>query len=145
MTEEHGLGCYIKFIGKEYEMMKEYHLKKYNLTSQQINILMYLARHEKELINQKTLENVFSLSNATISGILKRLEQKKYIYRTFISNNKEKYIFLNQKGLDIKPDILNGVKVIEEILLKDFSQIEKENLLEYFKRINKNIKEVNHD
>lgn len=145
MTEEQGLGCYIKFIGKEFGRMKEYHLKKFNLTSQQINILMYLGRHEDEKINQKTLENVFSLSNATISGILKRLEQKHYIYRKYINNNKEKYIFLDENGLAIKHEVIKGVKTIEDKLLNGFSKEEKTKLLEFFTRINQNIKEVTND
>ncbi len=145
MTEEHGIGCYIKFIGKEFELRKEEQLKKYNLTSQQVNIIFYLAKHKNELINQKGLENVFSLSNATISGILKRLEQKNFIQRKFINSNKEKYIFLDQKGLDIEQDIINEVKNIEEKLLKGFTLDEKEKLINFFKRINENIKEVKND
>ncbi len=71
------VGCYIKFIGKEFEKSKVEHLKEFNLTSSQMNVIMCIARHEKENINQKYLEQKLNLSNATVSGILKRLETKK--------------------------------------------------------------------
>ncbi len=146
MHSENDIGCYIKIIGKEFEKSKENQLKKLNLTSQQINMIMYLARHEKDLINQKMLEKHFSLSNATISGILKRLEIKKYIYRSYVGNNKkEKYIFLDQAGIEIKNKLYKGVRTLEKKALNDFSDDEKKQLIEYLRRIQNNLKEEEND
>ncbi len=134
------VGCYIKFIGKEFEKSKVEHLKEFNLTSSQMNVIMCIARHEKENINQKYLEQKLNLSNATVSGILKRLETKKIICKRFINNKKDKFIFLDNKGLEIKNKLLKDVKHFENQLLNDFTKEEKTTLFSYLNRIKKNIK-----
>lgn len=144
MTERYNIGYYIKCVGKEFEKTKAEHLKKYNLTSQQINVLLYLFKHRNEDINQKCLEKEFSLTSATMSGILKRLEYKNYIFREYkIDNCKEKYIFLSKAGFEIENEILHEVAIIEKCLLKGFKKNEKEQLIEYLHCINENIKEAN--
>lgn len=146
MQPENNIGYNIKIISKEFEKAKEKNLRKLNLTSQQINIILYLAKHEKVLINQKMLEKHFSLSNATISGILKRLEIKKYIYRSYIEDNKkEKYIFLDQAGIEIKNELYKGVRDMELKVLNGFLDDEKKLLIEYLKRIQNNLKEEEND
>lgn len=136
-------GLYIKIISHEFEKSRENNLKEFDITSQQMNILILLGCHKNQQIKQKDIETAFCLSRATISGILKRMEAKDYIKRTFIkTNKKEKYIFLSEKGKNIEKEIHSKIMEHEESLLNGFSQEEKQQLLNYLKRIQSNIKEV---
>ena len=54
-----------------------------NLTSSQMDILVFIANEEKEKkeINQVDIERHFTLTNPTVTGLLNRLQEKNFIKR----------------------------------------------------------------
>lgn len=76
-------------------------LEKYDLTSSQASIISYLFEAEKQNkeVQQKDLEEFFYLKNPTVTGILDRLEIKKYIVRKISKLDKRKrLIYLTPKA-----------------------------------------------
>lgn len=51
------------------------------LTKEQVDLLLYIKEHQKEEVHAKDLEEYFNLSNPTVAGFLRRLEQKEIILR----------------------------------------------------------------
>lgn len=140
MEQKHGIGYYFKLIAKKLEANMQKELSKYDLTSQQLNILIYLLKHSECEINQKKLENHFELSNATVSGILKRLELKKLIKReTSKKDRRDKIIVLDEEGYKTKLDVLYMIKNSDEMILDGFSEEEIDQIMNYLLRIKKNI------
>ncbi len=143
MEPKHGIGYYFKLISKSLETLLKKDLAEYNLTLQQLNILIYLFKNSDNEINQKMVEEHFELSSPTISGILKRLEIKNLIARKVSSkDHRDKIICLSEKGSEIKEEIFQAMKKNDENILRGFSKIEKDELLDYLFRIKKNIEEV---
>ncbi len=143
MENKHGIGYYFKLISKSLESSFKKELLKNDITYQQFNILNYLFKNSDIEVNQKMLENHFELSNATISGILKRLEIKELIIREKSSkDHRDKIIKLSDKGNKIKYEFLSNRIRNDEILLSGFSEKEKEELGNYLSRVKNNIREV---
>lgn len=143
MENKHGIGYYFKLISKSLEASFKKELLKNDITYQQFNILNYLFKNNDIDVNQKMLENHFELSNATISGILKRLEVKELIIREKSKkDHRDKIIKLSDKGNKIKYEFINNRIRNDEILLSGFSESEKEELGNYLSRIKNNIREV---
>lgn len=143
MENKHGIGYYFKLISKSLETSLKIELTKYDITYQQFNILNYIFKNSDIDINQKMLENHFELSNATISGILKRLESKNLISREVSKkDHRDKIIKLSEDGNKIKYELLNSHIRKDELLLSGFDENEKEELCNYLLRIKNNIMEV---
>ena len=51
------------------------HLKKYDITCSQANILFYMLEKGKNVVMQKEIEQEFGLRHSTIIGLLKRMER----------------------------------------------------------------------
>lgn len=82
-------------------------LEQYDLTTAQASIITYLFEAEKQNreVQQKDLEEYFYLKNPTVTGILDRLEIKKYIVRKISKEDKRKrLIYLTPKAKKIYED-----------------------------------------
>lgn len=74
-----GIGFYFKRINEVMAMAANAHLKKYDITYSQMNILFYMLRNNKNVVMQKEIENEFGLRHSTIIGLLKRMEKNNFI------------------------------------------------------------------
>ena len=133
------IGAYIKSIGLVCERNFNRDLNEFNLTSVQLSIVRYLVEHKDEVIHQKDIENEFGLKNSTVSGILKRLEAKEYLKReTGIDDSRYKLITIKEKGLALNQELKRRTDAFEAKLLKNFSDDEKNHLIDYLIRIYNN-------
>ena len=115
MKKIHRYGMYFKRIHLDIE--KEIHTKlsAYNLTKSQLDILNYLNQHPDQMTCQKDLQNYLHVSNATINGLVNRLEQNGYIYR--ITNSEDKRmvsIHPTEKANQIKDLFLTTIYNLEK-------------------------------
>ena len=55
------------------------HLKKYDITCSQANILFYMLEKGKNVVMQKEIEQEFGLRHSTIIGLLKRMEKNNFV------------------------------------------------------------------
>ena len=106
-------------------------LEKYDLTSSQASIISYLFEAEKQNkeVQQKDLEEFFYLKNPTVTGILDRLEIKKYIVRKISKLDKRKrLIYLTPKARKIHEEANECVmsfrdKTVKGITKEEFAAV----------------------
>ena len=76
---EQPIGFMIKQINNVYEKDLNERLKNIGITSSQCAVLDYLFHTSREEISQRDVEKALNLKNPTVTGILKRLDEKGYI------------------------------------------------------------------
>ena len=140
---EHNKSCERNIIReiKKVQIMFEKNLnkvlEKYELTSAQASIISYLFEAEKENreVQQKDIEEFFYLKNPTVTGILDRLEKKKFIIRKVSKDDKRKrLIYLTTRAKKIYKDITS---CIEEFRVKALNGITKEEFIAVINVVNK--------
>ncbi len=117
------------------EMKKNFNkeVESLNLTAVQCQILLFLFhQHEKQEINQRDIERMYGLSNPTVSGILKRLEEKELIARKVCKKDgRFKKIEVTEKAIELKNQLHERGMEAEAKLVRGLSLEEQEE----FKRI----------
>jgi DNA-binding MarR family transcriptional regulator len=100
-------------------------LKKFQLTRSQADVIFFLSYQTNREINQRDIEKALSLSNPSVSGLLKRLEQKGFIKRHLNPIDTRSYIVeLTEQAYEIVEIIYENVTQTEKILFKGFSDEE---------------------
>ena len=76
------VGLLVKFLNNAIINEVNRNLMKFNLTAAQHEVLVYVLKNEnKRDIFQKDVEKHLKLTNPTVTGIIKRLEEKNMIVR----------------------------------------------------------------
>lgn len=140
MKKIHRYGMYFKRIHLDIE--KEIHTKlsAYNLTKSQLDILNYLDQHPNQMSCQKDLQNYLHVSNATINGLVNRLEQNGYIYR--ITNSEDKRmvsIHPTEKANQIKDLFLTTIYNLEQKMMAHIAPDKQEELVNLLEQMIQNI------
>lgn len=140
MRKIHRYGMYFKRIHLDIE--KEIHTKlsAYNLTKSQLDILNYLDQHPDQITCQKDLQNYLHVSNATINGLVNRLEQNGYIYR--ITNSEDKRmvsIHPTEKANQIKDLFLTTIYNLEQKMMAHIAPDKQEELVNLLEQMIQNI------
>lgn len=142
--EKPAIGGIIQHIA--HAMFKEANrdLQQYNITGAQANVLIFLYFHERKGdVFQKDIEKHLNLTNPTVTGVVKRLEQKELISRSCCKNDgRYKCHILTDKGKKFARYAINYMRnEKEKQILKGFSDDETEFLLRLLKRILSNLGE----
>lgn len=97
------IGFTVKQINNIYEKDLNEKLKKLGITSSQCAVLDYLFHTNKDEVNQRDVEKNLNLKNPTVTGILKRLDEKGFILCVPNATDKrKKNIYLTEKAYDIQ-------------------------------------------
>ena len=103
MKERLPVGFMFKQINNIYEKEFNNLLRGIGITSSQCAVLDYLLGSSKEFVNQKDIEKALSLKNPTVTGILKRLDEKGFILAVPSNQDKRcKNIYPTEKAYDIQ-------------------------------------------
>ena len=124
--KEH-VGLLIKFINGRVVTKINKNLVEFNLTGVQHEILCFIDRNEHEGdVFQKDIEKCLKLTNPTVTGIVKRLEEKEMIVRCPSSNDaRYKCLHVTEKGKEVICKSFNfGANNIEKKLVKGMSHDE---------------------
>jgi len=114
-----------------------------DLTGTQIHLLHYVCLHYKEQLTQVRLEEIFSLSHATLSGIVSRLLNKEFLYVRISEQDKRiKYLYPTQKAFDCDNAMHSRIKACESALAAGFSEEELEMLRQYLERMIANVDNI---
>ena len=106
MKERLPVGFMFKQINNIYEKEFNNLLQGIGITSSQCAVLDYLLGSSKEFVNQKDIEKALSLKNPTVTGILKRLDEKGFILAVPSNQDKRcKNIYPTEKAYDIQKKI----------------------------------------
>lgn len=134
------VGKLIKELHTSLENNLNQYLKKYKLTSSQMDILMFLFHNEDKIINQRDVENYLSLTNPTIAGTLFRLEKKGFIKRKRrLEDKRYKEIYLTKKSRELRDVIFEYIKNNDNKMFADISEREKESLKNIMEKLLRNM------
>lgn len=97
MKERLPVGFMFKQINNIYEKEFNNLLRGIGITSSQCAVLDYLLGSSKEFVNQKDIEKALSLKNPTVTGILKRLDEKGFILAVPSNQEKDARTFTRRK------------------------------------------------
>ena len=103
MKEQMSIGLLLKQINNVYEKDFNNRLRTLGITASQCAVLDYLFRTSKEEVSQRDVEKNLNLKNPTVTGILKRLDEKGYILCVPNAHDRrKKNIYLTEKAYDIQ-------------------------------------------
>lgn len=114
-------------------------LAKMDLTSAQGHVMGYLA-HCSEPPCPRDLEESFHLSHPTVSGLLSRLEKKRFIeLRPDPNDRRCKRIYILPRGRECGDTMHNTILENEARIVKDFSEEEKRQFADFLVRAARNM------
>jgi len=130
MRERTTLGFLFKQISTIYEKEFNRKLRTLGITASQCAVLDYLLGSSKEFVNQKDIEKALSLKNPTVTGILKRLDEKGFILAVPSNQDKRcKNIYPTEKAYDIQKKMDNYRKIDRRLTIgmskKEIAALEK--------------------
>ena len=97
------IGFKIKQVNNVYEKDLNERLRMIGITASQCAVLDFLFHTSKEEVSQRDVERALNLKNPTVTGLLKRLDEKGYILCVPNANDKrKKNIYLTEKAYDIQ-------------------------------------------
>ena len=138
------VGLLIKILHGKIKNKVNKNLVKFNLTCVQHEILCFINKNEKERdVFQKDIEKCLKLTNPTVTGIIKRLEEKQMIVRCPSSiDARYKCLHVTEKGKDlICKSFKFGSNTIEKQLVNNMTGEEVKVLKDLLYRALKNMEE----
>ena len=97
------IGFMVKQINNVFEKDLNERQRTIGITSSQCAVLDYLFHTSKDEVNQRDVERHLSLKNPTVTGILKRLDEKGFILCVpNTADKRKKNIYLTEKAYDIQ-------------------------------------------
>lgn len=119
------IGFTVKQINNVYEKELNEKLKTLGITSSQCAVLDYLFHTNKDEVNQCDVERALSLKNPTVTGILKRLDEKGFLFCVPSTTDKrKKNIYLTEKAYDIQHRMEADRKKLEKELTRGMTKKE---------------------
>lgn len=102
-SRKKSIGFLVKQINNVFEKDLNGKLKAIGVTSSQCAVLDYLFHTNKEEVSQRDVEQNLNLKNPTVTGLLKRLDEKGYILCVpNAEDRRRKNIYLTEKAYDIQ-------------------------------------------
>ena len=118
----------IKKLALEFDKIAIPSLAPYDLTPTQFKILKYLYDHGNVI--GMDIQNAYSMTNPTVTGILQNMENGGWIERVQNQNDsRSKIIKLTKKSLDKKDELYNLGDNLEKEFTKDLTKEEQKQLL----------------
>lgn len=142
MQERTTIGFLIKQINNNYEKEFNRLLKSIGITASQCAVLDYLFHSSREEITQKDIERHLSLKNPTVTGLLKRLDEKGYILSVRGTSDKRcHHIYLTEKAYDIQKKMESIRKKCDRELTLGMSKKEVQALKKALEKVLYNVSE----
>lgn len=114
-------------LGNAVAWFRNRKLQAAGLTSSQSGLLLYILHHQDETITVGTLMTKLNLSKSTVSGIIKRLEQKFFLMRrSDTADARKSRITLTDEAIELEEYLKRIAEETEEKLLMRMSEEEKE-------------------
>lgn len=110
------------------------------LSKGQPKILEYL--YENDGAVQKDIAKFCFIEQATVTSILARMEKNELIIRKVDPDNRRfQFVYLTEKGKVEAKFVIESFDKLENNALKDFTDEEKMQFVNFLNRVNKNLKE----
>lgn len=142
MRERKTIGFLFKQINTVYEKEFNNRLKRLGITSSQCEVLDFLLQSSKDEVTQRDIERALNLKNPTVTGLLKRLDEKGFILSVPSGKDRRcKNIFLTEKAYDIQKRMEMERKKLDKMLTLGMTKKEIEALYKMLNRVLYNIAE----
>ncbi|MEO0198527.1 MAG: MarR family transcriptional regulator [candidate division WOR-3 bacterium] len=115
-------------------------LKEINLTPPQFNLMVHL--YFCGPLNQTNLAKDLYLAKSTISGIVERLEKRRFVKRAKVeADRRSEIVVLTPQGEEVIQRVIDKrVEFLRKLML-DFTDEEKEKLLDFLNRMKNKLPE----
>ncbi|MFI3141813.1 MAG: MarR family transcriptional regulator [Clostridia bacterium] len=128
---------HIKFLHDRMEKLGNKLLREKDLTLPQAHVLGYLRSKQDLQAPFKDVEKTMNVAQSTAAGIIARLEKKSFIETFYDPNDKRvKIVHLSENGLNAMKEIRVSFDQVENQLLQNLSNEEKETFFELILKIN---------
>ena len=136
------IGFTVKAINNVFEKELTGQLKTLGITSSQCAVLDFLFQTNKEEVNQRDVERHLNLKNPTVTGLLKRLDEKGFILCVPNATDKRrKNIYLTEKAYDIQRRMETDRRKTEKMLTIGMTKKEVDALKKGLEKVLYNISE----
>lgn len=145
LEPEH-IGELIKRLNEYTEKMANRSLQVKDITLAQMKILIVLEQMETHSCTLKELEHIFDLTQATIAGLVTRLERKGMV-EGYIepSDRRIKHIRLSKKGLALCMCEKHNVEENERYLVHALDEEEREELFRLLLKVYDSLEKSGND
>ena len=146
MTQAEKVGLLTKSINLAIEKERNRYLAEYGLTAVQTDVLQYVnfAQSRGVEINQVDIEREMHLSNPTVTGILKRLEQKGFVVKQeSAKDHRYKSVCVTDQAKMVHYRSRHNKERIEEYLLRGIPQVQREIAIAALETMLDNMQELN--
>ena len=127
---------YIKITSDTIEKRINCELKALNVTSAQMRILIELHNRSEENVLMKDLEKVFNVTQATMQGIISRMEKKGYLSTEYLKSDKRvKYVVLTDEGRKLVKTALEKIRETQNMISSSLSDAEAEKFIKCMEKI----------
>ena len=126
----------IKTIHDKFEAKANVEGQEAGITYSQMRVLVYLIENQGKEVTQRQMEKFFQISHPTITGILKRMEEKNFITTKLVKEGiQQKYVYITEEGKSALEKMDAHRKNDDESMRKLFSDEELKELKDYLTRI----------
>ena len=136
------VGLYLKKIADRVQAYADKKGYERNVTYAQGKVLFFIHSHGGEA-SMKEIEEYLDVSHATVSGIISRLAEKDYVScEKSKKDSRAKTVRLTEKENASFDEMKRRRADLETMLLKGFSETEKETMRVNLERIYRNVREA---
>lgn len=134
-------GMLMKQICDRLEKNANNELRNQDLTLSQIRYLTFLYENKDKNIELKELESYFEVSQPTVAGIINRLESKDLVkMQQSPKKISAKIVNITESGIKVCNECNQHQHITEDVLLNNFTELEKKQLKDLLLRVFENIK-----
>ncbi|MEF9916457.1 MAG: MarR family transcriptional regulator [Lachnospiraceae bacterium] len=142
MEDKISIGLMVKSIYNVYEKDLNHKLRTIGITASQSAVLNYLLYTNREFVNQRDIEHYLNLRNPTVTGLLKRLDEKGFVLCVPNMQDKRcKNVHLTEKAYDIQKRMEADRKQLDKVLLRGMTKKEMEAFRKSLTKVFNNIAE----
>lgn len=138
--EKHSIGRYISSIYRYQSIIINKQFEKHGIGCGQYIFLIYIANNPG--INQKDLSEKIKIDRANTHRAIKKLKSLGYIVTTIDENDKRNIkSYLTREGEALMPVIKKGLTDITEIMVENFKDSERKEILALLRQIEENVQD----
>lgn len=127
--EKRKISLLIKKSALVFDKLSNQLLAPYDLTNSQFKILMVLYHASGDCVRQADIEERFSMTNPTVTGLVQKLEVKDLVRRIpHPIDGRSKVLTLTEKSLTMKEELLELANELECRMTANLTAAERDRL-----------------
>lgn len=128
------VGKWVSMIDRYGQMYIERTYQKYGIGYGQVKFLMLL--YQKDGVSQDTLATELRMDKATTTRAIQKLENVGFVKRFPCKEDRRvNLVYLTEEAIKIEQEIKAILATWTDVITKDFSEEEKEQLIEMLKKV----------